>query len=258
MQRNQLLVLIRWAFAFTAVIALGACESESKRDPEAAVLELRNGTDELQNGAFPQAMATLTRAEALDPDNAEIQNNLGLAYFVRQRYSDAEKHIRKSLKLNPAYTDARNNLARVLIEVGEYKAALRELKRVELDLTYVFPERALVNAGMAYFYLKSYDQAVFYLTKALNAQRENCGAHSFLGRSFYEQKSYDKAAAELDKAIAYCQRSLFDEPNYYSALSYYALGNSDKAKSRLEEMIKLFPNGLYNEKARAMLELMRK
>ena len=129
---------------------------------------------------------------------------------------------------------------------------------MEADLTYVYPERAQVNLGMAYFYLKNYQDAIGVLLRTLNTQRDNCPAHSFLGRSLYELRDYKKAASELDKAIAYCQKSLFDEPNYYSALSYYALGDAEKAKLRLEEMIKLFPNGQHSDKARAMLELMRK
>jgi Tfp pilus assembly protein PilF len=247
----------KWCWLWAFFLFCG-CESTKTHDAEAAALQLRIGSSELQNGAYPQALSTLLKAESLDPENPEIQNSLSIAYFVRQRYSESEKHVRKALELLPSYTDARNNLARVLIEVGEYKSALAELKLVESDLTYPYPERALVNAGMAYFFLKKYDESESYLIRALNAQRDNCPAHSFLGRAFYEQKRYEKAIIELDKAIGYCQKILFDEPNYYSALSYYALGNTEKAESRLELMIKLFPNGAYTEKARSMLDLIRK
>lgn len=235
-----------------------ACGSLSTTDKEAAELHLKIGTGELRNGAYPQALATLLKAEGLDPENANIQNNLGLAYLVREKYAEAEKHIRKAILLQPDYSDARNNLGHVLLEEGRYPEAIAELEVAENDLTYLNPEKPLINLGMVYFKMQDYKNANLHFLKALNIQRDSCTAHSFLGRSYFEQKEFNKSSAELDRAVAYCQKDLYDEPHYYSALSYYQLGQSLKAQARLEELIKLFPNGKYYDKAKSMLELMKR
>ena len=227
-------------------------------DKETAALHLQIGTEELQNGAYPQALTTLLKAESLDPDSAPIQNNLGLAYYVREKYQEAESHIKKAIEIDPKYSDAHNNLGRVYLETGRYEDAIRELKLVENDLTYVNPEKAYLNLAIVYFRKKSFPESIEYLNKTLNIQRDNCVARNYLGRNYYEQKQYGRASEELDRAVSFCKRALFDEPSYYSALSYYSLGRQDKAEARLEEMIKLFPNGQYYEKAKSMLDIMKR
>lgn len=216
------------------------------------------GAEELQNGAYPQALSTLLKAESMDPDSAPIQNNLGLAYYVREKYEDAEKHLLKALEIDPKYSDAHNNLGRVYLEMGRYDDAIQELKKVENDLTYLNPEKAYLNLAIVYFRKRNFEDSISYLDRAINIQRDSCVARSYLGRNYYEQKQYGRASEELDRAISFCKKSLFDEPSYYSALSYYSLGRQDKAQARLEEMIKLYPNGKYFEKAKSMLEIMKR
>lgn len=244
---RNLLVLASALFFFTG------CGTFRNSEKESAALQLRVGTSQLQSGAYPQALATLLQAESLDSENAVIQNNLGLAYFVREKYQLAEKHFRRSLEITSEYSDARNNLGRVLIEQGRYQEALNELTKVTQDLTYTTPEKPMLNLGIAHFQMKNFSNAQFYFTKTLDLQRDNCLAQSYLGRTLFEQKQFPKAAEQLDRAVGFCQRSQFDEPHYYSALSYYQAGNKSKAVARLEEMTKLYPSGKYLEKARSML-----
>ncbi len=237
---------------------LAACGSFSSSDKEAAQLQLQVGTSQLQAGAYPQALSALLRAESLDPDNAVIQNNLGLAYYVRDHFSDAEKHLKKSVKLLPEYTDAHNNLGRTLIELGNFPEALQELETAEKDLTYPTPEKPLLNLGIAYFKMRKFDTAESYLSRAIDLQRDNCLAQSYLGRSYFEQKTFSKATVALDRATSFCQKSQFDEPLYYASISYYQQGQRDLAVGRMEDLLKLYPNGKYRDRAKAMLEVMRR
>jgi type IV pilus assembly protein PilF len=237
---------------------LSACGTFNSADKKTAELELQLGTSQLQSGNYPQALTSLLRAEKLDPESAVIQNNLGLAYYVREHFTEAEAHLRNAIKLQENYSDAHNNLGRTLIELGDYSQAVAELNIAAKDLTYPTPEKPLINLGVAYFKMKKYETAMTYLGKALNIQRDNCMAHNYYGRSLYELKSYPKAAQELDHAASFCQRTMFDEPLYYSALSYYEIGQRDLAMDRLGTLMKLYPNGKYIDRAKSMLEMMRK
>ncbi|MGZ3745109.1 MAG: tetratricopeptide repeat protein [Pseudobdellovibrionaceae bacterium] len=216
------------------------------------------GSSQFENGNYPAALSDLLKAEELDPTNPAVQNNLGLVYFMRQRLDLAEKHLRRALSLNKKYSDARNNLVSILIEEGKFQEAEKEVLLVIDDLTYPSVDKAYINLGLAQFNQKNYTQSKESFLHAINFSRSNCVANTYYGRSFFEMNDYDNASAALDTAIGFCQRSLYDEPHYYSALTYYRLGNKEKAMARFSEIVKLYPEGKYREKSRAMLEMLRK
>lgn len=233
-----------------------ACSSSEKR--EKAQLHLQIGLSHYENSNYPMALKEFLIAKDLDPKSPLVHNNLGLAYFVRDRIDLAEKHLRIALDLKSNYTDARNNLSRILIEKGNYVEAQKELKLVLADLTYTAADKALVNMGLSYFNQMDYSMAANYFSQSVRQNRENCVANSYLGRCYFELKDYARASQILDQAIGYCQKSSFDEPHYYSALSYYRQGNSSKAISRFQEILKIYPHSEYRDKSRAMLDIIKK
>jgi Tfp pilus assembly protein PilF len=250
-------MLKTWCLLGFIFVSIG-CSSLRSNDEELAKVHLQIGTSQLNSGSYPQALSELLLSESLNPDDPITQNNLGLAYFFRERADLAEIHLRKALKLKSDYSDARSNLSRILIDRGRYQEAIKEAQIVTQDLTYPTPEKPLINIGMAQFKLGNYGLAQRTFQKAIDYQRDNCTAQSFYGRCLFEQHEYSKAAEALDRAASFCQRSQFDEPHYYSALSYYELGQKQKAESRLEGLLKLYPQGKYTEKAKTMLETIRR
>lgn len=241
-----------------SLFILSACASWTNKDAEKAELFLSLGTSHFENGNYPGALQELLKAEELDKSNPVVQNNLGLVYFMRQRYDLAEKHIRRALALNPKYSEARNNLSRVLIEVNRFPEAEKEAQMVIDDLTYPSIDKAYVNLGLAQFNQKKYADSKQSFLRAMNTSRDNCVANTYYGRSIFETKDYSDAVVALDTAIGFCQKALYDEPHYYSALAYYRLGDKDKSMARFSEIIKLYPEGKYREKSKAMLEMLRK
>ncbi len=239
------------------LLFLNSC-STSVEKQEKAVLYLQLGNNQISNGNYPLALRDLLTAEELDPKNPVIQNSLGQVYFLRERFELSQKHFLKAIDLDVQFTDAKNNLARVLIEIGKYEDAEKLIESVLQDLTYANLEKAYINYGLLYFNQKKFDKARLQFTKALDSQSDSCIASTYLGRSIFEIKDYINASRALDRAIGYCQKGLIDEPHYYSALAYYRSGNKTKAEIRFTEIIQLYPNGKYKEKAQSMLELVRK
>lgn len=230
----------------------------TKQEKEKADLYLRMGSSLIEEGNYPSALSALLKAQELDPQNPLILNNLGQVYFLREKYELAEKQFRKAIELQKDYTDARNNLSRVLIEQGKYAEAEKELNIVLADLTYGGADRAYINLGLAKFNQKQFTQAEQAFVKVLKLKSDDCIASDYYGRSIFEQKDYSRAAEALDRAIGFCQKNLFDEPHFYSALAYYRLGDKEKSMARFEELIKLYPDGKYRQKAKGMLDLIRK
>lgn len=202
-------------------------------------------------------MHELRVAEKLDSQNPTIHNNLGLAYFVRQTYPQAEKHLQTALALNPKYTDARNNLGRLYIEMNLFDQAIRNLEEANKDLTYPYPDKTLTNLGIAYFKKGDFQTARTHLKKSLGMKRQNCLTYHYYGRCLYELNDYQLAAQSFDQAIALCKGASFDEPHYFGALSYFKLGDRPRAIARLEELLTQFPDGKYIGQTKSMLKMIK-
>src|SRR6185436_7492020 len=97
-----------------------------------------------------------------------------LAYYVRGKYKPAEEKYRAALKEAPRFSEAKNNLGRLMIDVGRTNEALRLLHEVEGDLTYEYPEKTLSNLGMAYFTQGNFKKAEESLARSLEIRRQSC------------------------------------------------------------------------------------
>lgn len=240
------------------ILAGNGCSSLSHEDEERSRILLRMGVSQMEAGDFPSSLKTLLEAEKLNPNDPVIQNNLGLAFFYRDRLDMAETHLRRSLKLRPSYTEAANNLGRILSERGKNEEAIHILRQAQSDLTYPKPAKISLNLGIAMFRHRQYENAREQFLKSLEYGRDNCLAQNYLGRSYFELKDFQKATEVLDRAVAFCKASQFDEPHYYSALAYYQLGQKQQAESRLEEVTKIYSQGKYTEQAKSLLETIRR
>jgi Tfp pilus assembly protein PilF len=244
------------ALALLVAASVTACGTTQKNREEAE-LRLRLGTSLLEKQNYPSALRELMNAEKLDPKNEIVQNNLGLAYYLRGRSDLAEQHLLEALRLKPDYSDAHNNYAVILIDTARYAEALAHLQKVTSDLTYQNPARAWVNMGRAYFLKGDYRAAKEKFLEAIKLDRDNCQAHTFYGRSLLELADYPGAARSLDNAVMICKPAKFDEAHYFSGLSYYKLGRTSDAVARMEEVIKINPEGAYARKAESLLKLMK-
>lgn len=238
------------------ILALAGCMSVSKEDKDRAGLHMDLGTGLLAKGQYPQAMTELLKADQLDPHNPLILNNLGIAYYVRARLKQAEDKFREAIKLAPKFSDAKNNLARVLLDQHKYNDAIKLLAEVEGDLTYTYPEKTFSTMGMAYFEQGQFARAETYLARSLEIRRDNCTTSNYYGRTLYELKKIKQAARVLDQAIDFCRTTKFEDPIYYSAMSYFSLGEKEKTRARLDELLKEYPQSKYVAQAKGMLQLL--
>lgn len=232
---------------------LVSCVSWPSEKREKAQMQAQVGMSLLESGNYPEALSALLHAYELDPEDANILNNLGLAYFYRGRPDKAKVHLTSAVKLDPKRTEARNNLGRILLELGEYQEAELQLKKAAEDLTYSRPDRPYLNLGLLYFKTNRYQEAKRVLEKASYHEKNNCTITTLLGRSQFELKDFISAASILDRAIGYCTFQTADEPQYWAGISYLRSGDLDKARKRLSEIIKLYPESPYRIQSQKLL-----
>lgn len=249
--------IVLFGFLLTLTMSLVGCQTNEK-EKEKAALHLQIGMSHYTAGNYPLALSEMLKANELDNSNPAILNNLGMTYFMRGKSDLAEKTLRHCLEIDPKNTEARNNLVRVLIDQKDYTRAQSEMDKVFADLTYGGLDRAYLNQGFLFFNMNKFAQAEKAFGKAIDQQKDNCVSRNYFARSIFEQADYPRAATAFDKAISFCQKVLFDEPHYYSALSYFRAGDKDRAKARFQEITRIYPNGKYLEKSRQMVDLLGK
>jgi protein O-GlcNAc transferase len=103
------------------------------------------GLVELQRGNFARAEQLFSRARRLNPDVAQPHHALGVLRERERRPDLASEHYHEALRVDPGFSPARSNLARLLFAARLFEDALVQFKR----LVEVAPEQPLGHAGLA-------------------------------------------------------------------------------------------------------------
>lgn len=235
------------------ILFIAGCASSNEKNKTRADAFFQIGTAYLVKGNYPLALSNLQESVRLDPNNAVARNNLGLAYYVRQKFTEALEHINKAVELEPKYTDARNNRGRLYADMGKYDLAIKDLNIAKNDLTYQQPGKVISNLGYTYFKKGDFEKAKLILAQAARSNKD-CFSYNYYGRTLYGLKSYSMASEVLDEAIRLCASNKFDEPHFFSGMSYYHLNQKEEAEARFDEILKIYPDSAYAKRAKKMLQ----
>ncbi|BBO82947.1 hypothetical protein DSCO28_35130 [Desulfosarcina ovata subsp. sediminis] len=154
----------------------------------------------LADGNFRSALGELLKAEALNPNDPFLHNDLGLVYNKKEKLDLAVIHFKKAIELNPSYSQAKNNLGSVFIIQKQWDNAIAVLEEVTGDMLYATPHFPLTNLGIAYYYKGRYDKARHYLKKALALKPDFFLAQLNLGRTYLATGELNEARTILEKA----------------------------------------------------------
>ncbi len=180
-----------------ALASLSRAVALDGSDPEA---HSALGIAYLASGESQKALEELELASRLAPNEPERLTNLGTAYMLRGRVSEAIASYRRALALGPDDARTHGDLGAAYLSDNRADRALPHLLRA----TQLAPRRAtfLTNLGYAY-------QRQGQLAKAIETQRlalaidpELGSAWINLGNTLAELGQYEEAAAALHRAEA--------------------------------------------------------
>ncbi len=122
----------------------------------------------------PQAVEALRKALQLDPTYPGAHLLLGELHCHRGEVHDARQHLRAELMLRPQDPQMLMDLANLLMDVDETRAAVACLKR----LTQMQPDHAAgwQNLGVAQFYRGRYEDGIAASQEALRVDSHNLSA----------------------------------------------------------------------------------
>ena len=216
--------------AWAALTGAAGCASPGvTRNTEQSHIRYELAADDFRVQRTEAALEELRKALALDPENADAYNLLGLvalsqgAEYVRQaetsgclrradseslhrdastKFKQAEENLRKATTLRPNFPDAWNNLSVAALQLESYDEAIAAAENALKDATYPSPELARANLGWAQFHKKDLNAAWKALHEAIARAPGFCVGRYRLAKVYVERGQYDEAAEEIDAVTA--------------------------------------------------------
>lgn len=184
------------------------------------------------------------RAFTIDSTIAEVHAALAISYLYKSwRFSDAEKHFKIALKLNPTLDMAHYHYAWALHLWGRPEEAIAEHKLAQK----YDPFNPLHTAwlGQLYIFGGRYEEAVQEALKSLEIQKDYRIGYMVLGRAYAAMGRFDDAIKTHQKLA-----DLYPDQLNELCLTYIAAGRIDDAENVLAEIEKENPAptgmGAYN------------
>ncbi|HHE76852.1 MAG TPA: tetratricopeptide repeat protein [Candidatus Parcubacteria bacterium] len=180
----------------------------------------------LVSGVGDWAIKSYETALSLEPLNPYFPTQEGLVYLQQasllgkdkkeekaKLFEKAKTQFNRAIELKNDYAPAHFQLAMIYQSEGKQKEAIKKLEATK--------RIAPFDIGLAFQ----------------------------LGLSYYQDKDYQKARQELERAIT--MNSKYSNAIYFLGLTYYKLGLNDKSIEQFEKLSKLNPD---NEQVKKILE----
>jgi tetratricopeptide (TPR) repeat protein len=182
-----------------------------------------------QAGKLQQAEQICQQVLALDPDNENAHNVLGIIAFQTEDFAKAVEHLARTAAINPRQPAYFNNLGNAYKKLGRLDEAVASYNKA-LALKPDYAE-AFNNLGVSQKELGNLEDAVASYEQALRFRPNYADAYFNLGNALQAQN-------ELDRAIDSYKQALNINPN--NAETLYSLGNALHAKDRYDNAIAVY------------------
>ena len=204
--------------------ALEAHHKASELLPQDADLKNNLGQAFFELDRLEEAEDNFKNALTLKPNFGKAHSNLGNTLHKQGRLQEAVISFKKAISLEPDSAVAHNNLGRTLFTLGELAEAEESCKKateLNADLT-----EAYFNMGNILSELRRFEEAIASYNVAISLKPHYDDAHNNLGTVLKELGRLNEAEACFRKAIAL---------NNASARSYSNLGITLRELGKLEE-----------------------
>ena len=196
------------------------------------------GSALLDSGLPGAALPYFGAAAAKVPHDAVLHYNLGTAQAVQNSLSAARASFEEAVRLDPAYSEARNSLGVVLTRLGDHGAAIEQFRAaVAADPSY---EKAIGNLSTAYALSGQLVVAIETLESALASNPTSVGLLNRLGRLHARNGDLDAAQVRFDQAL----QAAPTDPDTLNNLALLAAqrGDFEEATARLRDLVTAQPD----------------
>lgn len=276
---------LRRLFWLCASLSLGCAGGDSLRKQRIASAHYRLGADYLAKKMPQQARAELVRALQLDPDNQDANHLLGVVFFLegihalnyidrsqclqgdaaaeqlrtandllRQSETYLARAVELSRRAGATDSEGLNYLANVALHFKRYDEATRLCSAALDNILYTSQHLALCNRGWARFGKGDLAGAAADLRQALFHQPEFCLARFRLGKVYFEQRDFARAATELELVVK-LKDCPIQESVHLLGLSYLRQNQREEARHQFERCVEMNPRSCLSQDCRRYLKL---
>ena len=229
-----------------------AC-STSEQTNKKAEIYYSHGSSKLMTKEYTEALELLQKAEQLHPNDSKVHNNLGMAYYFKNRFDMAKIHLNKAIKLDSKNSDAKNNLASILYHENNLTEAKRLYLEIQKDLIYKNQYRVNYNLALIAIREGNIIQAINYLTQAIAERDDYCPAHFKLGELAERHQNLKKAYIHYQDASKGTCVNL-PASHYKQAELLLKMNELDKAQEKLFQIRDQFSTSPYSHMASLRLK----
>jgi Tfp pilus assembly protein PilF len=237
--------------AFIACFGCAALEASKKK----ASYHYQMGLSFLAEGNYTRALVELTEAEKLTPDDPNLLNYLGQAYFFKKKYELAEQKYLHALEYRPSFSEVRNNLGVDYLEMKRWDDAIKQLTIVTNDIFYQNIDDANMNLALAYFGKGDNDTALSILRPVVARNPRNPVVRFNLGRVYFSSDKVGLAVAEFKKAIDLNKN--YAKAHYNLALAYLKLQDTTSARTEFREVLRIDSDSEIGQLSKEYIETLR-
>lgn len=217
---------------------------KTRSDKEKLAVTYLKGHCYLKIKMYDLAIETFNLVLESLPENYEVLNNIGVAYYEKKDFKNALKYFNLSFISNTGFAVAQTN----------YNITLEQLKKDTdgIVLTPIDDNNTVLNSsGWFYYYLGNVEKAKYYFSEAIADKpklSENYIAISYVlddARQFDLAMKYLKVAEKIDP----------NNPNVQNnqGVVYYHLGDKKLAQQCFDRAIQLSPNFAEPKNNKALL-----
>lgn len=246
--RNKKCILIIAIFLSTFLIGCAGDKTLIRKKSQ-ALEDLGNSL--IQQGDLRGGLEKLLEASRLDPENANIHNELGLAYRDLGIYQNSIAHFKRALALKAEFPEAQNNLGTVYLLLKEWDLAIDCFQRAVSDILYKTPHFAYNNIGLAYHNKGNYQKAIENYKRALRFFPSYSLCYENLARAYEAINSFQVAIQSYKKSISYAPD--YPTPHFNLARLYIRLNRNEDAARELRLTMEIDPDGPYGNEAKRLL-----
>lgn len=195
-QRRRNFCSLALLLLFTEALSAYQAVSNSKQ-ANRAEMHAQNGLALARSGDLPSSEQELRKAVALAPGNADCLVDLATILALEKKFEESTSFFQKALKIDPGNSTARRYLAANLWQLHRYPEA-RQALRILLRQKPSDPQ-ALLLFGMVSENTRDYATAAKTLESVPTLVRVQPESIAALARSYYHLGETEKARSWLDE-----------------------------------------------------------
>lgn len=232
-----------------------SCASNNKEKEDLSPKEQKarlyynQGTKNLSNGDYTDALNNLLYAYELAPNDSKILNNLGMAYYFKKSTHRAERFIKQAIKMDPQNADAKMNLGTIYLKENKLTQARTIYQALLENLTYKGQYRTYFNLAVIDKKEGKLQSQINNLNLAIKENDAYCPAHFELGRTALKMKKGREALKHFkDATHGTCYEK--GEPHIAKIQTLIYLNDYFEAQKAIDDVIERFAMTKFEEQAR--------